>query len=91
VTSRIEGFRHTRTLGTSATTLGTRGRKRKPMAETAAIGPGEVLIVFTDGLTSRASLAQEAGLLREHPIVIAERLITQYGRDNDDALVLVAR
>jgi anti-sigma regulatory factor (Ser/Thr protein kinase) len=91
VTSRIERFRRTHTLATSMTTLGTRGLKRKPMVETAAMAPDAALIMFTDGLTSRASLEGKAELLREHPIVIAERLMADHGRHNDDALVLVAR
>ena len=91
VTSRVEDFGRTRTLATTATTLGRRGLSRRPVAETAALAPAEALIVFTDGLTSRASLADHGHLLREHPIVIAEWLMTAFGRGTDDALVLVAR
>jgi anti-sigma regulatory factor (Ser/Thr protein kinase) len=91
VTTRVERFRRSRALGSAATTLGTRGVKQKPMAETTAFAPDEALILFTDGLTSRASAAGDAGAFREHPIAIAERLLADYGRDNDDALVLVAR
>ncbi len=91
VTSRIEGFGRTTTLATRASTLGTRGRKPRPAAESAHLAPGEALIVFTDGLTSRASLMGAPDLLREHPIVIAEHLMATYARGSDDALVLVAR
>ena len=30
-------------------------------------------------------------LLRAHPAVIAQRVLERFGRDNDDALVLVVR
>jgi anti-sigma regulatory factor (Ser/Thr protein kinase) len=91
VTSRVEGFGRTYTLATRATTLGSRGSKQKATEETTAIAPGEALIVFTDGLRSRTSLMERPDLLREHPIVIAEWLLTEFGRGTDDALVLVVR
>lgn len=52
---------------------------------------GDVLVMFTDGLTTHADLSGELSLLREHPVVIAESLLDRFGRANDDALVLVAR
>ena len=91
ITSRLEGFRSTRALATSTTTLGTRGQKRRPASETVTMAPGEALIMLTDGLSGRASLTERPDLLREHPIVIAEWLLATYGRGHDDALVLVAR
>ena len=38
-----------------------------------------------------AALEDEPALLREHPIVIAQYLVETFGRETDDALVLVAR
>ncbi len=91
VTSRIVGPGRTYTLATSATTLGMRGRRRKPAVETVPLAAGGALILFTDGLSSRAGVVDDADFLRAHPVVIAERLMAEYARDNDDALVLVAR
>jgi len=91
VTARLEGHRsHRGFLGASAT-LGARGKRRSPVVETTSVAADEVIVVYTDGLTSRVSLADQPDLLREHPIVIAEHLLQTFARDTDDALVLVAR
>jgi anti-sigma regulatory factor (Ser/Thr protein kinase) len=58
--------------------------------ERAPLGGRHVVILFTDGLSSRIDLSADAALLREPPLLIAHRLITEHGRAHDDALVLVA-
>jgi anti-sigma regulatory factor (Ser/Thr protein kinase) len=49
-----------------------------------------VLVLYSDGLSSRLDLTDDASLLREPPLIIAHRLLIDHGRDHDDALVLVA-
>jgi hypothetical protein len=44
-----------------------------------------------DGLCHNLDLANDLALLRRWPIEIAQHLLQTYGRDHDDALVLVAR
>jgi anti-sigma regulatory factor (Ser/Thr protein kinase) len=75
-----------------AMTLGVRSamRRRFPV-ERFSMDRRDVLVMFTDGLTSRLSLDGETELLTQHPIVIAEHLCRVHARDNDDALVLVVR
>ena len=34
-------------------------------------------------------LTGEHDLLREHPVVIAQRVVERFARDNDDVLVMV--
>ncbi len=53
--------------------------------------PGEALMLFTDGVTARASVAEDLALLREHPIVVAREVAARFGREHDDVLVLVLR
>jgi anti-sigma regulatory factor (Ser/Thr protein kinase) len=91
IMTRIERYRSARILGGTPATLGARGVRRKPFAETVALEPGEVVLMYTDGLKSRVNLSEEPTLLHEHPVVIAQRVIEQFARPNDDALVLVAR
>ncbi len=79
-----------RTSGSSFV-VGAPGDPRKPMTHERALDPRDVLILFTDGLTTRTDLQGELDLLREHPIIIAHQLVERFGRDNDDALVLVVR
>ena len=52
---------------------------------------GALLIMHTDGLTSRWDLAKYPGLTRRHPALIAGVLYRDFHRPHDDATVLVAR
>lgn len=72
-------------LGASAAGRPTIHEERSPFEA------GDVVVMFSDGLRTRVDLSGEPRLLREHPVVIAEHLLEHFGRDNDDAIVLVAR
>ncbi len=52
--------------------------------------PGELLVMHTDGLSSRTTI-DDAVLLRHHPLVVAHELMRRFAKNHDDALVLVAR
>ncbi|HSO37570.1 MAG TPA: SpoIIE family protein phosphatase, partial [Labilithrix sp.] len=80
-----------RSFGASSFVVGAAQRAWRAHTETVALDPEEVLVLYTDGIASRASLAEELALLRQHPIVIAQHLLERFGREDDDALVLVAR
>jgi len=60
-------------------------------ADAVSIRSGDVVLAYSDGLKSALDISEDAELLREHPLIIAEHALTTYGRDSDDALVLVAR
>ena len=64
---------------------------RRVTEERISLGPHATVVCFTDGVTSRLALEDELALLRESPIAIAERIVRDHARDNDDALVLVVR
>ena len=57
-------------------------------ASVAAISPGDVIVMATDGV--RHGFA-DAFSTRESPSLVAKRILREHGRDTDDALVLVAR
>jgi len=59
--------------------------------EKATAQPGSVLVMFTDGLKSRTSLKGQLEVLRQPAIAIAQHLLENDSRPDDDALVLVAR
>jgi anti-sigma regulatory factor (Ser/Thr protein kinase) len=69
------------------------GQLPKPgvRVETITVEPGSVLVMFTDGLKSRTSLKGQLDILRQPAIAIAQHLLEQSARPDDDALVLVAR
>jgi serine/threonine protein phosphatase PrpC len=88
----LESFRHSRKLAGSAGIVGgtTRARGRGRL-ERASLGHADVVWLATDGVSSKATIADERDLLHDHPVVIAEAIARSFGRDHDDVTVLVAR
>jgi hypothetical protein len=48
------------------------------------------VIMASDGLSTRWSLARYPGLLARHPALVAAVLYRDFARDNDDATLAVA-
>lgn len=53
--------------------------------------PGGLLLMFSDGISSKCSLSGYPGLAMRHPQLIAGVLYRDFARKRDDATVLVAR
>jgi anti-sigma regulatory factor (Ser/Thr protein kinase) len=51
----------------------------------------DLVVLFSDGLSSKLGLEPCDDLVLEEPIVAAQRFFERYGKAHDDALVLVAR
>jgi serine phosphatase RsbU (regulator of sigma subunit) len=84
--------RESRRFSSTAGILGAGDQRgRKYLVEREPMHDHEVIVMCSDGLTSRADISDELQLLRRHPIVIAAHLLEHFGRSNDDALVLVTR
>jgi anti-sigma regulatory factor (Ser/Thr protein kinase) len=84
--------RDARRFGGSSAIVGGKGNRAvKPRTETTALAPDDLVVLTTDGISSKLSIEQDLMLLREHPIIVAQRIMERFGRTNDDALVLVAR
>jgi anti-sigma regulatory factor (Ser/Thr protein kinase) len=92
VSTHIERPRESRRFAGPSAVLGAPGLPPKPKhVERTSIDAREAVLLFSDGLFSRATASEEAGLFVEHPIVVAQWMLETFGRDNDDVLVLVAR
>jgi anti-sigma regulatory factor (Ser/Thr protein kinase) len=89
VSSRVVGPDGTRRFGGSSFVLGAPGPLRALRTERCAMGRYDALLLASDGVTSRMDIAGDPALLREHPVVIAQRLVERFGRHNDDVMVLV--
>lgn len=63
-------------------------RVRKLLCFTYDIGKETMLVVFSDGISSRMDLCQYAHL---EPQALAERILVEYGKDYDDATCVVVR
>ena len=91
VTGVVHGPRSAhRTLGT-AHVLGSPQRPPRFDEQRFPLESHHTIILFSDGIASRADLADELEILRQPPIAVAQRLIEKFGRRDDDVLVLVAR
>lgn len=77
--------------GSSAVVGGRRGTMIRVRTDRALLSEGELVILTTDGISSKLAIENELALIRLHPIVVAQRIMERFGRTNDDALVLVAR
>jgi anti-sigma regulatory factor (Ser/Thr protein kinase) len=98
IETQVTSFRQSRRLRGSAGTVGQKRsvmssatRALKPQQDSLIVARNEAIIFATDGVSSRCSIETDAALLSAHPIVIAQRIIESFGRDNDDALVAVIR
>src|SRR4029079_5359973 len=75
VTIELVQARESRRFGGASFVLGTRQRACGAQVTHAASTPHEVVVLFTDGVSSRATIEGDFGLLREHPVVIAHQLV----------------
>ena len=91
VTVELVQPRQQRRFGGTSFVLGSPQRNWRAQSTHGAVAPEEVVVLFTDGIASRASIEADFALLREHPVVIAHQLVARFGREDDDVLVLVAR
>ncbi len=62
--------------------------KRRILPEAVTVLPGQIIVMHTDGLTSHVDLTD---LFFRSPIAIATQLLETFGRDHDDATVLVIK
>jgi anti-sigma regulatory factor (Ser/Thr protein kinase) len=60
------------------------------IVQSESLDPRPLLVMFSDGVSSRADLTEDLELLRQPPLVIAHQVLVRHGRTTDDALVLVA-
>lgn len=59
--------------------------------ETAVLGRRDLVVMCSDGLRSRLDPSEARHLAGRHPLVIAQLLLDRFGRDHDDATLIVAR
>ena len=89
VTAYVCGLQRTKRFTGTSFVVGARGEHRRPAAESVQLDSRDVLVVYSDGIRSGLDLAGDPDLLREHPIVVAQRVVERFGRADDDALVMV--
>jgi anti-sigma regulatory factor (Ser/Thr protein kinase) len=85
---RVEGERSIR-LHSVAGTVGE--SPRAPKVESAQLPQDGVLILYTDGISDRASFDDYPQLRYQTAATIAETLVTRHGKSHDDATCIVCR
>ena len=63
----------------------------KPREEDIPLDPGDVIVLHTDGLSSRFGPDDYPGLMRDDPEQTVRRLIERFGKAHDDAACVVAK
>lgn len=91
ITIELVQPRDARRFGGTSFVLGSTQRGWRAEATQDTMTRDEAVVLFTDGISSRASIEGDFALLRAHPIAIAHQLVARFGREDDDVLVLVAR
>jgi len=80
----------TRSFVSASGTLGI-AMPRRLHVEHASLAPGEVLALASDGLTAKLELADRPLIVRKHPVLVGQALMSRYCRGTDDALIAVVR
>ena len=62
-----------------------------PRVRKTSWSPGEILVLFSDGLLSKWDLHGIPDISERHPTVLSHFLLSRYGRGNDDATVVVIK
>lgn len=91
ITVELVGGSASRRFAASSFVVGSRQLGWRAHDEQVTVERREVLLVYSDGIQSRGTVADDHELLRKHPVVIAQQLVERYAREDDDVLVLVAK
>jgi anti-sigma regulatory factor (Ser/Thr protein kinase) len=92
VATQVVRFRQTRMFTGSSFVLGMPTAAPKRIAsESIPVDTSDVIVMCSDGISSRFTLEERRDLLHASPVEIAHHVLETFGQDNDDATVLVAR
>jgi negative regulator of sigma-B (phosphoserine phosphatase) len=64
---------------------------RTPRPQTLQLEPGDVIILYTDGVSDRFTADDYPGVLRHAPKEVAINIVQRFGKDHDDAACIAVR
>ena len=64
---------------------------RSPLHQTLQLNPGDVIVLYTDGVSDRFTAQDYPGVLRHSPRDVANNIVQRFGKDHDDAACIVVR
>jgi negative regulator of sigma-B (phosphoserine phosphatase) len=85
-----------RRFGTSETRLvskeGVVGQNmRSPLLQTVALHPGDLVLLYTDGVSDHFGAADYPGVRSHAPEEIVQTVLDRYGKDHDDSACIAIR
>jgi len=67
------------------------GGFRKVREETREFAPRDMLLMYSDGISEKFTVDEFPANVQEAPQKLARAIMEQFGRDNDDAIIVVAK
>jgi len=64
---------------------------RTPSLQQMTLEPGDVVLLYSDGIRDRFSLDEYRGILFQDPDEVAQNVVERFGKDHDDASCIVVR
>jgi serine phosphatase RsbU (regulator of sigma subunit) len=64
---------------------------RTPRRQTLQLDSGDVIVLYTDGVSDRFTSADYPGVLLHHPRQLTDNIVQRFGKDHDDAACVAVR
>lgn len=64
---------------------------RTPRQQTARLEPGDLVVLYTDGVSDRFTSQDYPGVSHHAPEVVARNIVQRFGKDHDDATCIAVR
>ncbi len=64
---------------------------RTPRPQTLQLDPGDLIVLYTDGVSDRFTSDDYPGLLRHAAKEVASNIVRRFGKDHDDAACIAVR
>jgi negative regulator of sigma-B (phosphoserine phosphatase) len=64
---------------------------RTPLPQTLQLDPGDLIVLYTDGVSDRFTSDDYPGVLHHTPKEVASNIVQRFGKDHDDAACIAVR
>ena len=64
---------------------------RTPLLQSLKLEPGELILLYTDGVSDRFTTAEYPGILRHAPKEVVRIILDRFGKDHDDSACIAIR
>jgi negative regulator of sigma-B (phosphoserine phosphatase) len=64
---------------------------RTPLHQTLQLNPGDLIVLYTDGVSDRFTSNDYPGVLRHAPKEVASNIVQRFGKGHDDAACIAVR